>query len=345
MVVEEEGSSLHASAEEEQRWFSEDAKIQDGVGINQLLVKIDALFSSHIRDNWVPRATAHLKERQRVVEVELDRLGPAPSSLTLSALLAEFVSDFSAAGSAKLVEQAIRTALHGKFANDHAVVCGKVSMPSGMSVLERVQLKQRAKIGALGTTAAVSRAVRQALGIAVNQIFNNHTGTAQLARFAVLRDALVAAFSEAVKERESAHEAAVESAVAGWFDRAVGGFSASGPALLSVLLEVAVEQLVAPLVSDASAITGILGRLLQTQKERAAQETAANRGRRRRRAIRRRRRSRRRKYVPRGNARAPASNSGRAAASASTPRCAKERSELLLRKHEIFAALNELEHL
>ncbi|KAH8061769.1 mitochondrial fission protein [Aureococcus anophagefferens] len=65
MVVEEEGSSLHDSAEEEQRWFSEDAKIQDGVGINQLLVKIDALFSSHIRDNWVPRATAHLKERQR----------------------------------------------------------------------------------------------------------------------------------------------------------------------------------------------------------------------------------------------------------------------------------------
>ena len=269
MVVEEEGSSLHASAEEEQRWFSEDAKIQDGVGINQLLVKIDALFSSHIRDNWVPRATAHLKERQGIVEVELDRLGPAPSSLTLSALLAEFVSDFSAAGSANLVEDAIRKELHGKFANDHAVVCGKSSIPSGtmLSVLERVQLKQRAKIGALGTTAAASRAVRQALGTAVNQIFNNHTGTAQLARFAVLRDALVAAFSEAVKERESAHAAAVESAVAGWFDRAVGGFVAPGPALLSVLLEVAVEQLVAPLVSDASAILPILGRLLAASKK------------------------------------------------------------------------------
>ena len=59
--------------------------------------------------------------------------------------------------------------------------------------------------------------------------------------------------------------------IAGWFDRAVGGFmphnSGSGPGLLSVLLEVAVEQLVAPLVSDASAILPILGRLLAASKK------------------------------------------------------------------------------
>ena len=63
----------------ERAWFASEASTLPAAqcGIGCLLTKIDSLFSEHIKGTWVPRALAHLAEQQSVVELELEKLGPA----------------------------------------------------------------------------------------------------------------------------------------------------------------------------------------------------------------------------------------------------------------------------
>lgn len=68
------------------------AKLKDNSTSSQLIVKLDALFHSHIQEQWMPAALKSIESAKQKVKAKCAMLGPAPEKLKVCDVLTVLIN-------------------------------------------------------------------------------------------------------------------------------------------------------------------------------------------------------------------------------------------------------------
>jgi len=325
LIEEEEAGGLRQSSTNEHSWFECEAHLDQEIrdqqcGIDALLRRIDGLFTSHIKSAWVPQAAAHLEQESARVADQIDMLGRSPASLTVDELVSEFAASFSSTASgvfdtgvfaaAAGVIEAARTSL----GPDQQFQIG--SIPTLQATLS----KQALKAAIIEALPAMLKDCSGALHGAVVACFSPGVSLLRLERFEVLRDAICEAVSSILDDARDAFVEAASKTICRRFEGQVGCTHLSSAdlagSLVPVLAEVALAELIAPIVTDLQLI---VQKLLPAGVEKRSQ----------------------------GRKRAAdaddTADRDAAAASLLVESCAEKRGELAQRKHDLFIAISEVQ--
>lgn len=338
LVAEEEAGGLATSAMAEREWFSQEAKISEKTrasqcGIDALLSKIDGLFTSHIKSTWVPKALGHLQAEAAAVDAKVEALGPSPSSLTLSAVLAQVGDSLQSDQARSLLDSAV-------YAGARAIV-DEIMQATPVSTVSNSAPPCLAHIISKGKIElALQSGVRELLHVAIGATkqalqlaFEPNTSAMRLERFEVLRDALCENVGAVLTELDGAFHKAAAHALARHFEAAVGipwVWSEQRMLLAKSLTEIALKEFVVPLILKPEMIMDKLNAAVASGGSSAT--------------------------VGSKRARSNAASAGAASTTLNAPSeytahvlliesCAAERTMLIKRKHDLFIALSECQKL
>lgn len=262
LVEEEEEGGLAESSTTEREWFSKEAKLPlESCGIDSLVLKIDKLFTDHIRNTWAPQATTHLQHQSSRVAAKIEQLGQSPTSLSLEEVLVGFVDGLNSAEVERFIAGAVYNATMKVFVDDAALknmlsVFDATLRLASTPSLQFMVVKRKLE-SAMITLFSEAKIYKQVCADVIALVFKNGTGLPVLLnRFEVLRDALaqIATKNILVSQQDFA------AAAAGVIRRCFQFFSGRSRFVVSefteyisrCLSELALEMFFVPLVTNPS---------------------------------------------------------------------------------------------
>jgi hypothetical protein len=337
LVEEEESSGLQQSSEAERDWFAKEAKMgRENCGINALLTKIDTLFTNHIKQTWMPNSVRHLEQQASEVAAQIDALGRSPSSLTLDELLDEFVKAFSSAPVEQIIEPGVFTAAHDYVkiivAEENFAVFNYVTL-RGALAKKKLEDKLVEKLPNLISCIA------HKMTDAVKASFKPGLSPLRMERFETLCDAICEACTVLLKGRSQQFVKTATEIIGLFFMEAIGKRypgrlhkGVYGPndvqfeegRLPRGIAEVALIELIGPIVSEPTTIGKVLQGGAATNKPAGGEQRDGGRKR-----------------------KAAAEDDGEQAdvSHLLVESCAAQRTELVKRKHDLYLALEEIRKL
>ena len=340
LVEEEESSGLQQSSEAERDWFAKEAKLgSDQCGINALLTKIDTLFTNHIKQTWMPNSVRHLEQQASEVAAQIDALGRSPSSLTLDELLKEFVKAFSSASVEQIIERGVFIAVQ-EFVKKIVADENFAAFPGNDYVTLRGALaKKKLEDKLVEKLPNLISCIAHKMTDAVKASFKPGLSPLRMERFKILCDAICEACIVLLKGRSQQFVKTATEIIGLFFMEAIGKRypgrfhgGVCGPndvefeegRLPRGIAEVALIELIGPIISEPTTIGKVLQGGAATNKSAGGEQRDGGRKR-----------------------KAAAEDDGEQAdvSHLLVESCAAQRTELVKRKHDLYLALEEIRKL
>ena len=340
LVEEEESSGLQQSSEAERDWFAKEAKLgSEHCGINALLTKIDTLFTNHIKQTWMPNSVRHLEQQASEVAAQIDALGRSPSSLTLDELLKEFVKAFSSASVEQVIERGVFITVQ-EYVKKIVAEENVAAFPDNYYVTLRGALaKKKLEDKLVEKLPKLISCIAHMMTEAVKASFKPGLSPLRLERFEILRDAICEACTVLLKGSSEQFVKTATEIIGLFFMEAIGKRypgrlhgGVCGPndvqfedgRLPRSIAEVALIELIGPIVSEPTTIGKVLQGGAATDKSAGGEQRDGGRKR-----------------------KAAAEDDGERVDMSHLliESCAAQRTELVKRKHDLYLALEEIRKL